>query len=466
MKKMTQYSFPDNFLWGAATSATQTEGSITHDGKSDNIWDFWFKQCPDKFHDGVGPTVTSDFYQQYHNDIQLMQKLNFNSFRTSLSWSRLMPDGENINPQAVDFYNDVIDDLLLAGIEPIINLFHFDMPMHLQNKGGWENPSIIEMFSHYAQTAFKLFGDRVKRWTTFNEPIVPVEMGYLNTYHYPAVVDMKRAVTVAYHSMLASAKAIEAFKELNTDGEIGIILNLTPSYPRSERKEDQQAAHIADLFYNRSFLDPSVYGYYPKDLIDLLDQYQLLPKRVDGDEALLKANTVDFLGVNYYQPRRVKHRDEPIDETILTPESFFSYYQDPQRRMNPYRGWEIYERGLYDIAMRIKAEYNNIPWYVSENGMGVSDEERFSNDEGMIEDDYRIEFYQEHLKWLHLAIDEGANCFGFHTWTFIDNWSWLNAYKNRYGFYRLDLTTQKRSLKKSGLWYSDVAKRNGFSYDD
>lgn len=463
---MTHYTFPDHFLWGAAASATQTEGTVPGDGKGENIWDYWFKEKPHLFYQQIGPGKASDFYQQYETDITLMKTLNFNSFRTSLSWSRLLPNGKTLNQEAVTFYNNMINEMIKQGIEPIINLFHFDMPMYLQDNGGWENPDIIEAFRYYAQTAFQLFGDRVKRWTTFNEPIVPVEMGYLNTYHYPAVIDMKRAVTVAYHSMLSSAKAIEAFKLEKIGGEIGIILNLTPSYPRSDDKEDQQAAYLADLFYNRSFLDPSVLGYYPGDLLTLLDTYHLLPERITGDTTLLKANTVDFLGVNYYQPRRIKQSEAPIDDKNITPESFFSYYQDPNRRMNPYRGWEIYERGLYDIAMRIKADYQNIPWYVSENGMGVSDEERFMDKDGVIQDDYRIDFYQEHLKWLHLAIEEGANCFGFHAWTFIDNWSWLNAYKNRYGFYRLDLDTQERTVKKSGQWFSQVAQSNGFSHDD
>lgn len=463
---MVHYDFPPEFLWGAASSATQSEGTIAGDEKAENIWDYWFKTNPEKFYHGVGPSITSDFYQQFEEDIQRMKDINFNSFRTSISWSRLLPDGEHVNPEAVTFYNHVIDRLIDANIKPIINLFHFDMPMHLQEKGGWENPDIIKAFSYYAEQAFKLFGDRVMMWTTFNEPIVPVEMGYLNTYHYPAVIDMKRAVVVAYHSMLSSAKAIETYRELKLDGEIGIILNLTPSYPKSESEADIKAAHLADLFYNRSFLDPSVLGEYPEELVQLIDEHALLPERIANDAELLASNTVDFLGVNYYQPRRVKAKETTDQLEHITPESFFDYYEDPNRRINPHRGWEIYEKGMYDIAMNIKQNYHNIPWYISENGMGVSGEERFINDDGMIEDDYRIEFYEEHLKWLHLAMQEGANCFGFHTWTFIDNWSWLNAYKNRYGFYRLNLEDQTRHMKKSGLWFKELVKRNGFDTNE
>lgn len=456
---MTTYEFPENFLWGAAASATQTEGA--GEGKAKNIWDYWYEIEPERFHQGVGPKETSDFYRQYKEDIKRMKAIHFNSFRTSISWSRLLPDGKHVNQKAVQFYNQVIDELIASDIDPIINLFHFDMPMDFQEKGGWESREVIEAFRYYAETAFRLFGDRVKKWTTFNEPIVPVEMGYLNEYHYPCVVDMKRAVVVGYHSMLASAKVIETYRAMHLDGEIGIILNLTPSYPRSGSEADVKAAHIADLFFNRSFLDPSVLGEYPDDLVELLRTHDLLPVIHEGDAAVIRHSTVDFLGVNYYQPRRIKEKETPVESEQILPTDFFDPYIWPERRMNPYRGWEIYEKGIYDIAINIKDNYGNIPWYIAENGMGVENEERFMDNSGMIQDDYRIEFYEEHLKWLHKAIQEGTNCFGYHVWTFADNWSWLNAYKNRYGFYRVDIKTQERTLKKSGQWFSQVIKQNG-----
>ncbi|MDN6626063.1 MAG: glycoside hydrolase family 1 protein [Pisciglobus halotolerans] len=456
------YQFPDHFMWGAAASATQTEGAADEDGKAKNIWDYWYEIEPDLFYEGVGPQETSGFYHHYKEDIERMSAIHLNSFRPSISWSRLIPDGVNVNEKAVSFYSDMFDELLKHDIEPIVNLYHFDMPMHLQEKGGWESREVIEAFVFYAETAFKLFGDKVKKWTTFNEPIVPVEMGYLNHYHYPSIVDMKRAVVVAYHSMAASAKAIQRYHELNLNGEIGIILNLTPSYPRSKSEGDRKAAFIADLFFNRSFLDPSVKGTYPEELVELLRSHDLLPETSEEDLAVIKENTVDFLGVNYYQPRRFKERETPYESEQVLPEQFFEPYIWPERRMNPYRGWEIYEKGLYDIAINIRDNYGNIPWYVAENGMGVENEERFKDETGMIQDDYRIEFYKEHLKWLHKGISEGSNCFGYHVWTFMDNWSWLNGYKNRYGLYSVDIKTQERQLKKSGSWFGHVAEENGF----
>src|SRR5699024_112785 len=272
----------------------------------------------------------------------------------------------------------------------------------------------------------------------------------------------KRATVVAFHSMLASAKTIEAYHNLNLDGEIGVILNLTLSYARSEDPADIKAAQIADLIYNRSFLDPSVLGEYPTELIDLIKELDMLPPVQDGDLETIKQSTVDFLGVNYYQPRRVQAKKTPVDSEKVLPENFFDPYIRPARKMNAHRAWAIDEKGIYDIAVNIKDKYKNITWYIAENGLGVETEERFIDDNGTVIDDYRIEFYQDHLKWLHKGIQEGSNCFGYHVWTFIDNWSWLNAYKNRYGFYRLDLDTKERSLKKSGEWYRDVIERNGF----
>lgn len=458
------YKFPEGFWWGTATSGPQCEGSADQDGKKMSIWDYWYKEEPERFFDNVGPKDTSTFYSNYKEDIRLLKETGHNSFRTSIQWSRLIPDGTGeVNKKAVKFYDDVIDELIANDILPIINLFHFDMPMCMQEIGGWESREVVQAYADYAKTCFELFGDKVKHWITFNEPIVPVEGGYLYNFHYPKVKDGKRAAQVAFNTMLASAKAIEAYRSLKQDGQIGIVLNLTPSYPRNnENPEDVKAAHIADLFFNRSFLDSSVLGEIPKELIDLLKEHDVLPLYEKEDLDTIKNNTIDYLGVNYYQPRRIKAKESKFEENVFMPDIFFDNYEMPGRKMNPYRGWEIYEKGIYDICINLRDNYNNIPFYISENGMGVEGEERYVNSEGVIEDDYRIEFIQDHLKWLHKGIEEGANCKGYHLWTFIDNWSWTNAYKNRYGLIALDLQTQKRTIKKSGRWFKGVADNNGF----
>lgn len=459
-----KYTFPEGFWWGSATSGPQSEGAADKDGRSPSIWDYWYEKEPERFFNGVGPQDTSTFYDNYKEDIKLLKEVGHNSFRTSIQWSRLIPDGTGEpNPKAVEFYSNMIDAVLDEGIEPFINLFHFDMPMCMQEKGGWESREVVDAYVHFAKTCFELFGDRVKHWLTFNEPIVPVEGGYLYDFHYPNVRDGRRAIQVGYNTMLASAKAIEAYRSLDLDGEIGIVLNLTPSYPRSEDDpEDVKAARIRDLFFNRSFLDPSVKGYYPKELVDILKKDGVLPHYEPEDLEIIKNNTIDFLGVNYYQPVRIKKKESDETFDVYMPDQYFDVYQMPGAKMNPYRGWEIYEKGIYDICRDIIDNYGNIPFYISENGMGVEGEEAFIDENGKIQDDYRIDFIKDHLKWLHKGIEEGANCKGYHLWTFIDCWSWTNAYKNRYGLIALDLDTQKRTLKKSGEWFKQLAENNGF----
>lgn len=462
------YQFPENFWWGSAASATQTEGASDVDGKGKNIWDHWYKEEPNRFFDGVGPVNASTFYDNYKEDIALMKEVGHNSFRLSISWSRLIPTGDGeVNQTAVDFYRAVLQEMIDQDIEPFVNLYHFDMPMTMQDIGGWESRQVVEAFVRYASICFENFGDLVSKWFTHNEPIVPVEQQYMYGAHYPALVDFKKAVQAGFHSVLASAKATALFREKGYQGEIGIILNLTPSYPRSNHPEDLKAAHLADLFFNRSFLDPFVKGTFPADLVALLKEEDFLPEMEATDLEMIANNTVDLLGINYYQPRRVKAKENlPNPNAPFLPDRYFDHFEMPGRKMNPYRGWEIYAKGIYDILINVKENYGNIQCFISENGMGVENESRFLNENGKIEDDYRIDFYKDHLKWMHQAIEEGSNVKGYHVWTFIDNWSWLNAYKNRYGLISLDLDNDyKRTIKKSGEWYKELADQNGF-YDE
>lgn len=461
-----KYEFPAGFWWGSAASGPQTEGTVAGDGKGDSIWDHWYKQNPELFFNQIGPEDTSYVYNRYKEDIALMKKTGHTTYRTSIQWSRLIPDGVGaVNPEAVAFYNSYIDELLANDIEPFMNLYHFDMPLSLQQKGGWESKEVVDAYADYARICFELFGDRVKKWFTHNEPIVPVEGGYLYKFHYPSVVDMKKAVQVAYHETLASAKAIKIYHEMNLDGQIGIILNLTPSYPRNENDpEDVKAARLADAFFNRSFLDPAIKGTFPEDLVSLLKGLDYLPEYTQSELELIKHNTIDILGINYYQPRRIMKKEsaERLSDKPM-PDDYFDNYIWTERKMNPYRGWEIYEKGIYDCLINVRDNYGNLPCYISENGMGVEGEERFINADGMIEDDYRIEFVQEHLKYVHQALQEGCNVKGYHMWTCMDNWSWTNAYKNRYGFIAVDLAEEgKRTIKKSGYWFKEVSDNNGF----
>lgn len=457
-------TFPDGFLWGAAASGPQTEGFFNKPHKS--IMDHWYDLRPDDFFNQVGPDVTCDFMHHYEEDFALMKQLGFNSYRTSIQWTRLIRDLETgePDPEGAAFYRNVIQAAKKNGIELIFNLHHFDLPEELLERyGGWTSRHVVDLYVKYARTAFSLFGNDVHRWVTFNEPMVIAEAGYLYGFHWPKYSCRgKEAVQVIYHLNLASALAIQAYRSMNLPGTIGIILNLTPAYPRSDSPEDLAASAFAEDFCNRFFLMPAVHGVFPERLIRILKQDGVLFEELPEDAAILRQNTVDFLGLNYYHPRRVKARETSLDTTAWVPDRYFEDYEMPDRRINPYRGWEIYPKAVYDIAMAVKQEYRNIPWYLSENGMGVEGEERFIDASGRINDDYRIAFYEEHLEWLHRAIEEGSACFGFHAWTAIDCWSWNNAFKNRYGFAALDLCTGKRTVKQSGDWFKTVAEQNGF----
>lgn len=448
--------FPKGFKWGAAASAPQTEGANLSHGKSANTWDKWFELEPERFDKNIGPSTTSDVYHLYKEDVKRMADMNLNSYRTSISWTRLLPDGKTLNQEAVDFYRDYFQTLIDNKVEPIINLFHFDMPWWMMEQGGWENIEIADHFAYYAQVCIEEFGDLVSKWTTFNEPIVHVECSYLYEFHYPAEVDFKKAILAGYHTILAHAKAVKSMKAANSKMEVGTILNLTPVFAKSEDAADVEAGRIANELNIKSFIDGMVVGEFSKELVEILKEHNLLPEATKEDLETIKHNTAEFLGVNYYQPMRVQAPQEKVSVSALMPEDLYIPYVWEDRVMNPYRGWEIYPEALMDIAMMLKNDYKNIPWYLSENGMGVADEERFEDEKGQIQDDYRIEFVKDHLTVLNKAIEEGANCFGYHMWTFVDCWSWLNGYRNRYGYYRVNLETQERIAKKSSFWMRDL----------
>ncbi len=461
---MDKYLFPKDFFWGTGSAAAQSEGAS--DKRGEITWDVLYKKNSIRFFDEIGPEVTSDFYNRYVEDIGIMKQLGFNSFRTSISWARLFPEKGVLNEEAVTFYNAIIDEQLKNGIQPFICLYHFDTPMRLQNIGGWESREMVEEYAFYAKTCFELFGDRVKHWFTFNEPIMIPDGGYLDNRHYPGLLDFKKAAQVTHHIILAHSKAIKEFRDGKFEGEIGIILNLSPVYSRSEHPEDLKARELCDLLYNRSFLDPVLKGKYSKKLCDFLEKNNLSVTLGEDDLDIIKNNKADLLGVNYYYPKRVKAKEHlPNPSAPILPTTFYDNYSDLKgKKMNKHRGWEIYEKGIYDIAIDLKENYGNIKWFVSENGMGVENEERFKDSNGVIQDEYRINFIKDHLVWLNKAMQEGANCIGYHLWTFVDNWSWINAYKNRYGFVELDFNNNlERRIKKSGHWIKEVIETGEFT---
>ncbi|EAE7687101.1 glycoside hydrolase family 1 protein [Listeria monocytogenes] len=460
-------TFPKDFWWGSAWSAEQAEGR-GDTGKAKTVWEHWFETEPNRFYEGVGSEITTDHFNRYKEDVQWMKKTGQNSFRISISWARMFPNdgvGE-VNQKAIAFYRDLLTEMNENGVKPFANLYHFDMPVALQDAGGWESREVVDAYVHFADTCFKEFGDLVYHWFTFNEPLGPILGGYLEDFHYPNQIDFKRGAQAGFNTILAHALAIKAFKKLNLSSKIGVILNLSPTYPRSQNEYDLEAADICDAFYTRSFLDPMVKGTFPEKLVEIMREYDQMPEYTEEDLTIVKENTAQILGLNYYEPRRVKARLTAINEkSPFLPDWFFEPHNMPGKRMNIYRGWEIYERGIYDLCIDIRDNYGNIESFISENGMGVANEERFLNEEGQIQDDYRIQFVKDHLAYVHQAIAEGCDIKGYHLWTFIDCWSWINAYKNRYGLVSLDVETGKRTMKKSGEFYKKMSDMNGFEYE-
>ena len=461
--------FPENFAWGAATSGPQSEGRFNK--RHRNVFDYWYDTDPQAFYAGVGPDTASNFYNDYQKDLPLMREAGIKNLRTSIQWSRLIDDFETatVDPDGAKFYSDMIDCMIANGITPYINLCHFDMPYELQKKyGGWESKHVTDLFAKFADKAYELYGDRVKHWFTFNEPKVILDGGYLYKFHYPLTVDGPLSVQVAYNINLASAKAIQKFRARfkGDDHTIGIILNLTPAYARSESEGDQKAAEFANLWCVDLWLDAAIKGVFPEKLTKILAKDGVLWEATDEELALIKANTIDLLGVNYYQPMRVQEPAiSPESLQDWMPDIYFDNYEMPGRVMNVDKGWEIYPKAIYDIAINIRDNYGNVPWFVSENGMGVSREEQFMDENGVVQDDYRINFIRNHLKWLHQGIEEGSNCKGYFLWTAIDCWSWMNAYRNRYGLIRDDIHTQKKTLKKSAYWYRKLSDSNELDVD-
>lgn len=459
------YTFPNDFWWGTATSGPQNEGATNLDGKEPSVWDIYYEQSPNRFHNNIGPQITSDFYHHYQEDLQLMKDIGLPSYRTSIQWSRLLPYGSKTpNLTAVKFYNNMIDTMISSGIEPFINLHHYDLPISVQEKGGWENRNTIEEFGFFAQTCYELFGDRVKYWFTFNEPSCIPRHGYLDDSMYPNVINLGRAMVVAYHISLAHAKAVNLYNQKNYTGRIGTILLISPVYARSDEPGDKKAANFANLFYNESFKQPNLKGIYPQEIIEFMSHIKSPIPILDSDKDLLLSGKVDLLGLNYYYPLRVKTKEcIPNPEAPKTLLTYYDPYDMPGKKINPHRGWEIYEKGIYDALIDIRDNFDNIDTFIGENGMGVENENQFRNSEGMIEDDYRIDFLSSHLKWVHKAMQEGCNCKGFHIWSFTDCWSWQNAYKNRYGLIEVQLDNYlKRQYKKSAYWMKELITNNGF----
>ncbi|OUO64043.1 glycoside hydrolase family 1 protein [Collinsella sp. An268] len=463
---MAQYELPQNFFFGAAMSGPQTEGGWNTGGKLENLWDTWSNEDISSFYNRVGSYVGNDFMHHYKEDLALLKDLGLDSYRTSIQWSRLIDQDGNINPEGAAWYHELFRASREAGLEVFVNLYHFDMPTYLFRRGGWQNREVCEAYANYAAKAFEEFGQEIRYWFTFNEPIVEPEQRYWHGVWYPRHHNFQEACEVQYNISIAHALAVSRYRELyragkiREDARIGMICNFSPSYTKDDPSEaDLEALRMNDGLTNRWWLDLVTRGKLPADVIKTLvdDLGIVLPQR-PYDEAVLAGGVVDWIGCNYYQPSRVQAPSKTHDEWGNP--LFAEPYIWPERVMNESRGWEIYPKGIYDFGMKCKNEYPELEWFVSENGIGIEREYLNKDPETQqVMDDYRIDFVRDHLTWVARAIADGARCVGYHYWGLIDNWSWANAFKNRYGFVEVDLMENyERRPKKSATWLKQVAE--------
>ena len=440
-------SFPEGFLWGAATAAYQIEGAISEDGRAPSIWDA-FCRSPGTIEGGDSGDVACDHYHRCREDIALMQELGLQTYRLSLAWPRIVPEGDGeINPEGLAFYRRLLEWLHEAGISPMVTLYHWDLPLKLQEQGGWGSRDTVDAFVRYARTCYEELGDLVPRWATINEPWCVAMKGNLIGDHAPGVKDLSTALTVAHNVLLAHARAVAAFRDTGLAGDIGIVLNLTPATPASGRKQDVAAARRFDGFFNRWFLDPLLTGAYPTDMVEWYRRQDALPL-VSTCEVETLAEPIDYLGVNYYYRQVIRAaRDGPLQLTEI-----------PQEGEHTTMGWGVTPEGIHDILVRLARDYHPIPIYITENGAAFPDQ---IGTDGRIRDPRRQAFLRDHLSQVHRAIEDGVDVRGYYAWSLMDNFEWERGYSQRFGIVYVDYPTQRRIPKDSARWYARVIEENG-----
>ena len=435
---MKKEGFPSDFLWGVATASYQIEGAYNEDGKGESIWDR-FAHTPGTIVDGSNGDVACDHYHRYREDVKLMKELNINSYRFSVSWPRIFPCGRgNVNRKGLDFYKSLIEELLKNNIKPMLTLYHWDLPQHLQFHGGWVNPETSEAFVEYAVTLFEEFNGLVDLWATFNEPWCISFLSHQMGKHAPGIEDYPTALKVAHNLLTAHGETVKVFKERGFSGEIGIVLNLSPVHSFTDSPEDREAANFMDCYKNRWFLDPLFKGVYPEELfqvfVDNFGDFTKGYKDISG-----ASEKMDFLGINYYSRDVVQYDDSEILKA--KPVMVEAERTD--------MGWEIYPEGLGEILSQVHNDYGAMPLYITENGAALKDELK----NGEVHDWQRIEFLKNHFKSAYQAIQSGIDLRGYFIWTLMDDFEWECGYTKKFGLFHVNYEDNlQRTWKDSAKW--------------
>ncbi len=438
--------FPKNFYWGAATAAFQVEGAWNEDGKGESIWDR-FAHTPGKIKDGSNGDVTCDHYHRYREDVALMRSLDLNSYRFSVAWTRIQPEGlGQANPKGLDFYSRLVDELLEARIRPMLTLYHWDLPQKLEDAGGWTNRDLAGRFADYSGIVAHALGDRVQDWCLLNEPAAFLSKGYLDGTHAPgrrSIVDFLRGTHVAN---LAQGAGFRALKAVRPQARVGSAFSMSPCEPVSDSEEDRQAAERAHGMVNTWFLDPALRGRYPV-------AFSFSPAvfmKIQQDDMTLTRAALDFIGINLYYRTMVSapRLGERLSDVrlLLLP----ARMMDGWKGSKTDNGWEVWPRSMYEMVMRITRDYDHPAIEITENGCSYNHAPVGS---GAIEDWRRIAYHRQYISELARAMGDGADVRGYHAWSLMDNFEWAEGFSQRFGLVYVDFKTLQRTIKASGTWY-------------
>jgi beta-glucosidase len=440
-------SFPQGFLWGAATSAYQVEGSPLADGAGPSIW-HRFAHTPGTIRDGDTGDLACDHYRRFRDDVALMRELGLTAYRFSIAWPRVLPDGTGrVNASGLDHYERLVDALLAQGIQPMATLYHWDLPAALDERGGWLNPDVAHWFAEYARAVFRRLDDRVGLWATINEPWVVVDGGYLHGVLAPGHRSAYEAARASHHLLRAHAAAVAAYRAEGRH-RIGLVVNLEPKHPASASTQDVEAARRADAYMNRQYLDAALLGRYPEELGDVFGD--AWPRWSPEQMAALRT-AIDFLGVNYYT-RSVTRADAeswPVRASAVRQQS--ATYTET--------GWEVYPQGLEETLSWVKQRYGDIPLYVTENGAAFPDPPQAPA--CSVDDPLRVAFLREHLRAVRRALAAGCDVRGYFVWSLLDNFEWAHGFSKRFGIVHVDFASQRRTPKASARFYSSAIASNG-----
>lgn len=444
--------FPADFLWGSATSAYQVEGSPLADGAGPSIWQR-FVHTPGLVLNSDTGDVACDHYRRYAGDVALMRELGMQAYRFSVSWSRVLPRGKGaINQAGLDFYDRLVDTLLEHDIEPLITLFHWDLPAALDDLGGWLNPDIAGWFADYAAVMFRALDGRVKKWATLNEPWVVTDGGYLHGALAPGHRNRFEAPIASHHLMRSHGAAVQAYRA-EGGHHIGLVVNIEPKYPASDDDADRAATARADAYMNRQYLDPAFLGQYPDEMKKIFGE--AWPDWPAEDFELIR-QPIDFVGINYYT-RNVTRFDPGAWPLLAAP---------VKQKQSTYTetGWEVFPQGLTDTLVWFKNRYGNTPIYITENGAAFFDPPVAEN--GRVQDPLRVDYLRKHLIAVHAAMQQGVDVRGYMAWSLLDNFEWSLGFSKRFGIVHVDFETQTRTPKDSARFYARVVASNGDILND